>query len=70
MHRIVTHISFYAILLVATSSALAQSASGPSPEDSANPSEQVFKNIQVLKGIPANQIVLTMQFISNSLGVQ
>ena len=32
--------------------------------------EQQFKNIQVLKGIPADQIVPTMQFISGSLGVE
>jgi outer membrane lipoprotein-sorting protein len=31
--------------------------------------EQVFKNIQTLKGIPADQLQPTMQFISNSLGV-
>ena len=48
----------------------AQRPAGPSPEDSANPAEQVFKNIQVLKGTPANQIVPAMQFISNSLGVE
>lgn len=44
--------------------------SGPSPEDSANPAEQVFKNIQVFKGTPANQVIPAMQFISNSLGVE
>ncbi len=32
--------------------------------------EQVFKNIQTLKGIPADQLQPTMQFISNSLGVE
>jgi photosynthetic reaction center cytochrome c subunit len=32
--------------------------------------EQVFKNIQVLKGTPADQWLTTMQFISNSLGVE
>ncbi len=31
--------------------------------------EQQFKNIQVLKGVPAEQIIPTMQFISASLGV-
>src|SRR5262249_49355592 len=38
-------------------------------EDSATPAEQVFKNIQVLKGTPAYQVIPSMQFISNSLGV-
>jgi photosynthetic reaction center cytochrome c subunit len=32
--------------------------------------EQKFKNIQVLKGIPAEQVVPSMQFIAASLGVE
>jgi len=32
--------------------------------------EQQFKNIQVLKGIPAEQFIPTMQFIAASLGVE
>jgi photosynthetic reaction center cytochrome c subunit len=32
--------------------------------------EQQFKNIQVLKGIPADQLIPTMQFIAASLGVE
>jgi photosynthetic reaction center cytochrome c subunit len=32
--------------------------------------EQVYKNIQVLKGVPANQLIPAMQFITASLGVQ
>lgn len=32
--------------------------------------EQVFKNIQVLKGVPASQIQPTMAFITGSLGVR
>src|SRR6201998_101236 len=32
--------------------------------------EEQFKNIQVLKGIPAEQIFPTMQFIAASLGVE
>lgn len=31
--------------------------------------ENVFKNIQVLKGVPAGQLVPAMQFISSALGV-
>ena len=34
------------------------------------PAEQVYKNIQSLKGMPANQLTSTMQFISSSLGVR
>src|SRR6185312_16566223 len=36
----------------------------------AKPAEQVYKNIQVLKGTPADQIPTAMQFISASLGVE
>src|SRR5271165_7500496 len=32
--------------------------------------EQQFKNIQVLKGVPADQLIPTMQFITASLGVE
>ncbi|HZV59194.1 MAG TPA: hypothetical protein VFF42_02575, partial [Candidatus Eremiobacteraceae bacterium] len=31
--------------------------------------EEQFKNIQALKGIPADQLIPAMQFISASLGV-
>ena len=46
----------------------------PGPGQVANPAgkkaEEQFKNIQVLKGIPAEQVFPTMQFIAASLGVQ
>ena len=45
----------------------AQSAVGPSAGKS---SDQAFKNIQILKGIPADQLIPSMQFISASLGVE
>ena len=32
--------------------------------------EEQFKNIQVLKGIPADQLIPSMQFITASLGVE
>ncbi|HEY4678434.1 MAG TPA: hypothetical protein VIJ01_14810, partial [Candidatus Angelobacter sp.] len=65
MNRTVFHCTV-AIIFLAACSARAQRAAGPSPEDSANPAEQVFKNIQVLKGTPANQVVPSMQFIANA----
>ncbi|HTR64324.1 MAG TPA: c-type cytochrome [Terriglobales bacterium] len=34
------------------------------------PADAVFKNIQVLKGVPADQLIPAMRFISASLGVQ
>src|SRR3984893_6912704 len=33
------------------------------------PAEQVFKNVQVLKGIPADEFMSTMGFFSASLGI-
>jgi hypothetical protein len=60
----------------------AQSSSGPSTSgtstaaqaDTHTPTpkkaEEQFKNIQVLKGIPAEEIFPTMQFITASLGVE
>jgi hypothetical protein len=41
------------------------------PATTAGPkkAEEQFKNIQVLKGIPAEQLIPTMQFIAASLGV-
>jgi photosynthetic reaction center cytochrome c subunit len=38
----------------------------PSPK----PAEQVFKNIQILKDVPSDQVIPSMQFISASLGVE
>jgi photosynthetic reaction center cytochrome c subunit len=43
------------------------STSGSTPHKAA---EQVYKNIQVLKGVPADQLIPAMQFITASLGVQ
>ena len=43
-------------------------AATPSP--GAKKAEEQFKNIQVLKGVPAEQIFPTMQFITASLGVE
>src|SRR5215469_7767442 len=47
--------------------------SGPQPSSSSpapKKAEEEFKNIQVLKGIPADQLFPTMQFITASLGVE
>jgi photosynthetic reaction center cytochrome c subunit len=60
----------------------AQSPSQPAISGSANPpqsaaaptapklAEDQFKNIQVLKGVPADQVIPAMQFIANSLHVE
>ena len=57
-------------LLLAVASLKAQSgAQAPTPSPSKT-TEQVYKNIQVLKGIPSDQLIPAMQFITSSLGVQ
>ncbi len=48
----------------------APSAATASATEPAKTAEQAFKNIQVLKGLPADQVQPAMQFISNSLGVE
>jgi photosynthetic reaction center cytochrome c subunit len=52
--------------------AKAQSGAAPASPAAAGPktAEQQFKNIQVLKGTPADQLAPSMQFITASLGVQ
>ena len=44
----------------------AQTGAGSSPKKA----EDAFKNIQVLKGVPADQLIPAMQFITASLGVE
>jgi hypothetical protein len=41
-----------------------------SPGESAKAAEQVYKNIEVLKGVPAGQVILATQFVTASLGVE
>jgi hypothetical protein len=38
--------------------------------DAPKRADKQFKNIQALKGIPANQLIPSMQFIAASLGVE
>ena len=40
------------------------------PPGAVKTTEQVYKNIQVLKGIPSDQLIPAMQFITASLGVE
>jgi hypothetical protein len=42
---------------------------GQAPADRVPNSEEVFKNVQVLKGIPVDQFMGTMGFFSSSLGL-
>jgi hypothetical protein len=59
--------------MVAVPSSNAQNASGgfanPNP-NSGKTADQVYKNIQVLKGIPSDQLIPAMEFITASLGVE
>ena len=48
----------------------AQSPQPPAKTEVSKTTEQVYKNIQVLKGVPAEQLIPAMQFITSSLGVQ
>jgi photosynthetic reaction center cytochrome c subunit len=58
-----------ATLLFCQSQVMAQTQEKSSPEIPKT-AEKQFKNIQVLKDIPAGQLIPTMQFIAASLGVE
>lgn len=59
-------------LLLAIAGAWAQTSAPKSLAAPAGPklAEEEFKNIQALKGIPAEQVIPSMQFIAASLGVE
>src|SRR5215210_8467286 len=54
-------VSFFVCFLAAGRATTAQSD---------KPAEQAFKNIQVLKGMPASQLMSVMHFMRTSLGVR
>ena len=39
-------------------------------KDETRPAEQVYKNIQVLKGVPADQFLMRMKYFTRELGVR
>jgi photosynthetic reaction center cytochrome c subunit len=47
-----------------------QATQNASPEAAQKKAQDVFKNIRMLKGVPAEQLVPSMEFISSSLGVE
>ena len=47
----------------------AQHGSSEAPSTENKTAEQAYKNIQILKGVPADQVIPAMQFMSASLGV-
>ena len=58
------------LFLVFSAAALHPQASQNSTHGIPQTTEQAYKNIQVLKGVRADQLIPAMQFISASLGVQ
>jgi hypothetical protein len=58
----------FALLAVTLAAEAAPPATIPAPPDP-NKAEGRFKNIQVLKGYPADDVIPAMQFITNALGV-
>src|SRR5208282_4209842 len=68
--RYVVLFLFLPCLFLAITKILAQPAPQNPAAASVPPAEQQFKNIQVLKGVPADQLIPAMQFISASLGVE
>ena len=56
----------FCISAIKTKAQSGAAALSPAPKKA----EEVFKNIQMLKGIPADQVFPTMQFITASLGVE
>ena len=63
-------ISMAVVLMCAAERLKAQAEAAKGKTEEAQTAEQKFKNIQVLKGIPADQLIPSMQFISASLGVE
>ncbi len=63
---------FAAAFALAIAGGHAQSAPAQAPGASGKPklTQEQFKNIQVLKDLPADQLIPAMQFISASLGVE
>lgn len=56
--------------IVITAAKAQSDAAQATPSSGPKTAEQQFKNIQVLKGIPADQLIPAMQFITASLGVE
>jgi len=71
LNGLVAGIAVAILLTLAIVGVHAQSNQTNAPVSSApKMTDDAFKNIQVLKGVPADQLMPTMQFISASLGVQ
>ena len=65
--------SLLTLVIIAGTRAQSAPPKGPSVGTTAAPpklAEEEYKNIQALKGIPADQVIPSMQFIAASLGVE
>ena len=58
------------LVVVLAFALLAARAQNPPQAGPSKPASQQYKNVQVLKDIPADQLIPAMQFIAASLGVQ
>lgn len=56
-------------LLCATSFSQEAKPASPGGAEDQRPAEQVYKNIQVMKGVPASRLPMAMAFFARSLGV-
>jgi hypothetical protein len=63
-------LALLAVSGIVIGAAKAQTPTPPASAPAPKKAEEQFKNIQTLKGIPAEQLIPTMQFISTSLGVE
>ena len=63
---LVLALSFCSVSLIVTAG---RRAAAQQPQQAPKTAEQVFKNIQVIKSMPAGQLQSTMSFMSASLGV-
>jgi hypothetical protein len=62
--------AFVASLTVRANAGAAQQGAPPRPPEPGETAGHYFKNVQVLKDVPADQFLLTMQYVAASLGVQ
>jgi photosynthetic reaction center cytochrome c subunit len=62
-------VTVFILIAIALQTTVLRGQLAPSAS-TAKTANQAFKNIQLLKGIPAEQLIPTMQFISASLGVE
>ncbi len=63
------HVTTQSKLAYLVACALSVAAAQGQTRGDTRPAEQVFKNVQVLKGIPADEFMSTMGFFSASLGI-